>query len=171
MLSLQQLPFEVLLAITKHLEQQDKYTCLALCKAIYQPSLESLYQHVEIMTLAKFRFFLVSITHHRHQPNLHVKRLDLTLNEWYNNDGKQQRSMTFTEFELLARYLPNLTQILFYGYENWRFMSKLDLKKYWPHLSKIPTMSSFNQFKFINVWLINLWNSMLQVLVYHLVRY
>ncbi|KAI7866481.1 uncharacterized protein EV154DRAFT_488545 [Mucor mucedo] len=138
MSSLKQYPFEVLFAIASNLEKKDQLTFLTVCKAWYRPLLESIYNQVEIDNLKTFRSFLVSITHHRHLPNLYVRKLKLPsttgIYEWDQNE----RSMTFTEFELLARHCTNLTEISFFGNGYWAWMNKLDLSKLWLRLTKLP---------------------------------
>jgi hypothetical protein len=138
MSSLNQFPFEVLYRIAGNLEKKDQLSFLTVCISWYLPLLESLYNQVEIENLKTFRSFLVSITHHRHLPNLHVKKLKLPsttgVYEWEQNE----RCMTFTEFELLARHCINLTEISFFGNGYWTWMTKLDLSKLWLRLTKLP---------------------------------
>jgi hypothetical protein len=48
------------------------------------------------------------------------------------------RAMTFTEFELLARYCVNLSELYFFNIGYWRFMTEIDFTKQWLKLVKIP---------------------------------
>lgn len=150
--SLQDLPFEIVQNIIDHLDSKDKLGCTTLCKSLYQASLESLYQHVTISTLDQFRLFLRSITHHPHNPNIHVKRLCITIGNWIHNDTydyystmEERRPMMFTEFELLARFCVNLQHLYFPYYvgDYWRFMQELDLQHFWLKLSDIPALRDF----------------------------
>lgn len=138
MSSLKQYPFEVLFAIASNLEKKDQLSFLTVCKAWYRPLLESLYNQVEIDNLKTFRSFLVSITHHRHFPNLYVKKLKLPSTTGINDWDQNERCVTFTEFELLARHCTNLTELSFFGNGYWAWMNKLDLSKMWLRLTKLP---------------------------------
>jgi hypothetical protein len=148
--SLQDLPFEVVQKIVENIDRKYKLHSLILCKSFYQPCLESLYHHVTITHLDQFRSFLLAITHHRHQPNLHVKRLDLDISDlWSLNyviPESYERPMMFTEFELLARHCINLTQLHFPNsmFRCWKFLQELDLQKFWPRLVKLPPLIHYN---------------------------
>ncbi|GAA5804811.1 hypothetical protein HPULCUR_010319 [Helicostylum pulchrum] len=136
MSSLNQFPFEVLYKIASHLETNDQRTCLTVCKAWYRPLLETLYNLVQIKDLRSFRSFLVNITHHRHQPNFYVKKLEMP---YMTSDWElSERAMMFTEFELLARHCIYLTEISFIENGYWRWMARLDFTKYWLRLTKLP---------------------------------
>lgn len=138
MSSQKQYPFEVLYTIASNLEKKDQLSFLTVCKAWYRPLLESLYNQVEIDNLKTFRSFLVSITHHRHLPNLHVKKLKLPSTTGTYDWELNERCMTFTEFELLARHCINLTEISFFGNGYWAWMNQLDLSRLWLRLTKLP---------------------------------
>lgn len=131
------LPFEIFKNIFSHLETIDLLCVLTVCKKWYRPVYETLYSSVDIRSERSFRAFLYTIAHHELKFGDHVKKLSLIPEDksMYGNS----RSISFTEFDLLARHCPALEELYFHDPRYWKFLNFLDWDTTWLHLRRIPS--------------------------------
>ncbi|KAI8884171.1 hypothetical protein K501DRAFT_332843 [Backusella circina FSU 941] len=120
-----------------------KLTCLVVCVNWYRPVQEALYRDITFYENSTFRSFLRTITHFNtelHLPAGHcVKRVSFR-NEQDDDLESNVRSLTFTEFELLALYCPYLVELDFRHPRYWQYLDEIeDLPYIWPRLSRLPT--------------------------------
>ncbi|KAG1397938.1 hypothetical protein G6F60_008686 [Rhizopus arrhizus] len=134
-----QLPYEVIKQISLFLNKSDRVKCLTICKAWYKTLLDLIYADVKFIKLASFRQFLYYITHHSSKLKLGVKvrtvKFKIDFNTEYN---QKQKKLVFTEFELLARHCPNVTELKFDSIIFWQFLVLLNFDFYWNNLKKLP---------------------------------
>ncbi|CEG79342.1 hypothetical protein RMATCC62417_13825 [Rhizopus microsporus] len=132
------LPSEIIKSIALYLNKVDRLSCLTLCKAWYKTLINLIYEDVTFKTLKSFRIFLHTITHHSNvlRPGRAVRTIQMNIDSMDEcNFGEKE--MVFTEFELLARHCPFVTQLTFRFPHYWRFLHELDLDHHWLYLSKL----------------------------------
>ncbi|CAO3703224.1 unnamed protein product [Rhizopus stolonifer] len=137
------LPYEIIKNIVLSLDNQDQLRCLTLCKTWYKTVLDIIHVDVAFKKLVYFRQFLHSITHHYkgQLPGINVKTIYLNID--YNSDENlREKRMNFTEFELLARHCPKVTELKFNQSYYWKFLLQLDFCTHWQYLNRIPDIDS-----------------------------
>lgn len=100
-----QLPQEILAQVIQHVQSRDLLACLSVCHTWYVQAQQYFYKEIEFFQLASIDRFIDCMQLSSDQPNLLVKKITFTSNDFHN---RQELPSFRQQFQKLAALCPHV---------------------------------------------------------------